>query len=139
MRNHFTPPEDRFLSALVDAYGQGDWEAIAARMMNRTARQCRERWSQYLAPSVVRSPWTAEEDALLLEKVRQYGPQWKRLEAFFPGRKDNHLKNHHKLLVRRGEKVVASASTPSDSIVPTADHLEDFADEEDGWGDLALS
>jgi hypothetical protein len=133
MRNHFTELEDRFLSALVEAYGEEDWEAIAARMMHRTARQCKERWNQYLAPNVVRSPWTAEEDALLLEKVEEYGSQWKRLEAFFPGRKDNHIKNHYKVLVKRAGKVLPVSALPT-----RAEDLDDFTNEEDGWADLAL-
>jgi hypothetical protein len=103
-RNHFTTAEDHLLSSLVSVHGEDNWRIIAEEMPGRTHRQCSERWKHYLSSTVVKSRWTAEEDAELLGLVARYGSQWKRLEAFFPGRKDNQLKNRHKLLARRANK-----------------------------------
>jgi hypothetical protein len=70
-------------------------------MAGRTRRQCRERWIHYLLPKVSTSPWTHDEDARLQAAVERDGPRWKCLEAFFPGRKENHLKNRYILLTRQ--------------------------------------
>jgi hypothetical protein len=112
-RNHFTATEDMKLSSLVSVHGEDNWEIIAEQMPDRTRRQCSERWKHYLSPTVLKSRWTAEEDAELLRCFQQYGSQWKYLEAFFPGRKDNQLKNRHKLLVRRANKERLESSNSS--------------------------
>jgi hypothetical protein len=62
---------------------------------NRTARQCRERYKNYLAPSIRIAPWTPEEDALLLQKYRELGPKWSQMTSFFGQRSAVSLKNHY--------------------------------------------
>jgi hypothetical protein len=80
-------------------------------MGNRSVRQCRERWTNYLAPSVINGVWSAQEDALLLEKFRLCGPHWKQMIQSFPGRTDINIKNHYMTLVRR--KSILAAPTSS--------------------------
>jgi hypothetical protein len=97
----FTHDEDVLLMELVTRHGDGDWASIARQMRNRNVRQCRERWCNYLAPSVSNGPWSSEDDARLLEKTREYGSKWKALTQFFPGRTDINIKNHYMTLTRR--------------------------------------
>jgi hypothetical protein len=94
----------------VKEHGDTEWAIIANALAQVSPRQCKERWTQYLAPNVTRGQWTRDEDLLLMEKVKQCGQQWKQLETFFPGRKDNHLKNRHRLLLRHGGKTPIIAS-----------------------------
>jgi hypothetical protein len=102
-RNHFTSDEDRKLAELVVEHGETQWPMVVSALPPRTPRQCKERWTRYLAPNVIQGHWRRDEDLVLIEKVKQHGQQWKQLEAFFPGRKD-HLKNDYRLLLRRGRK-----------------------------------
>jgi hypothetical protein len=103
-RISFTPDEDDRLRELVSKYGTEDWAKIASKMPKRETRQCRERWLNYLAPSVIRAPWTAEEDAMLIQKVNELGRKWQQIAHFFKGRTDinvknrwNHLRKHNLL------------------------------------------
>jgi hypothetical protein len=123
------------LAELVTEHGDTDWSTIANAFSQRTARQCKDRWTHYLAPNVTRRHWTRGEDHLLIEKVKQYGQQWKRLEEFFPGRKDNHLKNRHRLLLRRADKTAMFGSDCWASIDDEGDGII-FASDADEWVDL---
>lgn len=96
----FTPKEDQKLLELVGEYGE-DWEIICTFMPGRNTRQVRERWSNYVSPTINREPFTEEEDALLLDKVSEYGSKWVMLTQFFNKRTDSALKNRYQLIERR--------------------------------------
>jgi hypothetical protein len=102
-RRPFTSDEDEHLRQLVTAKGE-DWLKIAHQMPERTARQCHERWLHYVSPGIVSTPWTADEEAIIEDKVKEYGQQWKFMERYLPGRRDSHIKNHYKVIVRRRAK-----------------------------------
>jgi hypothetical protein len=97
----FVPLEDARLVELVGLFGDSDWGSIANHMPNRTVRQCRERWLYFLTPSIRNGPWSAEDDALLLQKFEEIGSQWKAMTRFFPGRTEINIKNHYAVLLRR--------------------------------------
>jgi hypothetical protein len=90
----FSNSEDERIRRLVTKHGDQDWTHIAENVPGRSARQCRERWSSYLAPHVINGPWSATEDRLLLDKIDEIGHQWKKLELYFPGRSNINIKNH---------------------------------------------
>jgi hypothetical protein len=90
----FAPCEDIRLAEVVRHHGCKSWAVIARQMPGRNPRQCRERWMNYINPSLEHSPMTAEEERLLEEKCREYGPRWQIIVSFFPGRGKNFLKNH---------------------------------------------
>lgn len=96
----FTPTEDQKLLELVGKYGE-DWEIICTFMPGRNTRQVRERWTNYVSPTINRDPFTEEEDALLLDKVAEYGFKWVMLTQFFNKRTDSALKNRYQLIERR--------------------------------------
>jgi hypothetical protein len=70
-----------------------DWEAVATKMEGRSARQCRERWVNYLAPTIRSEPWTEEENRLLVDKINELGHCWATIGQFFNGRSENDVKN----------------------------------------------
>jgi hypothetical protein len=100
----FSLNEDVLLRRLVSEFGESNWHRIAAEMRNRSARQCRERWFNYLSPNIKNAPWTKKEDALLLEKFQEQGPQWHDLARFFPMRTDINIKNRYHVLSRKMSK-----------------------------------
>lgn len=91
-KQKFIPEEDEALIRLYQQYGN-DWKMISAVLKNRTPRQCRDRWKNYLSPEVSRMPWTPEDDALLYQKFKEFGRQWAIIAKCFPGRTDIHIKN----------------------------------------------
>ena len=98
-RKRFTQEEDATLKSLVDKLGVKLWDEIALHMPNRTARQCRDRYNNYLFKEITHQPWTPEEDKLILEKYQEYGPHWVKIAKFLNGRSGNNIKNRwHKYL-----------------------------------------
>lgn len=93
IRHMFTMEEDDRLCELVSQYGDKNWRVISRQMPNRTTRQCRERYRNYLSPNVKNGPWTQEEDNLLQQKYLEYGPKWATIAKFFPSRSDVNIKN----------------------------------------------
>lgn len=93
IRQIFSPEEDAYLCSLVNQYGSNCWKFIAKKMPNRTTRQCRERYKNYLSPEIKNGPWTKEEDDLLREKYKEFGPKWAQISTFFNSRSDVNIKN----------------------------------------------
>jgi hypothetical protein len=104
-RRKFSPEEDQLLSSLVEKYGSRDWAKIASFMEDRTVRQCKERWANYLSQAVDGPLWTAEDDLLLERMVIERGHKWKAFEVHFPGRTDIQLKNRHNVILRRRNRI----------------------------------
>lgn len=91
----FTAQEDELLKTLVQQEGPHKWSKIATKMPGRTAKQCRDRFQNYLNPSLTNGQWTVEEDQLLFQKIGEYGKKWKLISKFFPNRSHNNVKNRY--------------------------------------------
>jgi hypothetical protein len=102
-RCKFSRREDAMLSSLVEELGT-QWEIIAEKFGNRTARQCRERFQSYVCPTLASEPWTREEDKFLTLLFASVGPKWSCLAKSFQGRSPVHLRNRWLILRRRALK-----------------------------------
>jgi hypothetical protein len=89
----FSLEEDSKLNSLVGSLGINDWVRIALEMNGRSARQCRERWQNYLRPDINRTEWTKEEEELMVAKYTEFGPCWRRIAQFLESRTDIDIKN----------------------------------------------
>ena len=98
-RTRFTKEEDERLKQLVSYQDPPNWNDIARYMHHRTARQCRERYNNYLRPTLTNGPWTEEEDYLLTSLYEKHGPKWSLIAQNFTGRSAVNVKNHHSSLV----------------------------------------
>ncbi|KAE8709644.1 Myb domain protein 52 isoform 2 [Hibiscus syriacus] len=72
-RGHWRPAEDERLRELVERYGPHNWNAIAEKLQGRSGKSCRLRWFNQLDPRINRSPFTEEEEELLLTAHRIHG------------------------------------------------------------------
>lgn len=97
----FSEEEDERLKNIVFTFGPKNWRLIASLMPDRTPRQCRDRYSNYLAPGFIHSEWTKEEDNLLAEKYTLLGPKWTQIRQFFPFRTANDIKNRFNYTVSK--------------------------------------
>jgi Myb-like DNA-binding domain len=85
--------EDDKLRRAVAAYGNS-WMDIASFIPGRSNDQCRDRWTDYADPSLVRGEWTEEEDSKLLQEVETLGPKWKEISMRIGnGRSDTMVRN----------------------------------------------
>ena len=101
LRHKFSKSEDEALRKLVAEHGDSNWAIVAACMKNRTPRQCRERFKNYLSPAIKNGPWTAEEEALLERKFKEIGPKWAKIALHFEQRSDVNVKNHWTAMANR--------------------------------------
>jgi hypothetical protein len=104
----FSHEEDDRLRALVEQYGTKSWKEVAHSMETRNARQCRERYNNYLKPDLRQDDWKTEEDLLLERKYMEYGGKWNKISRFFLNRSDLSLRNRWMILQRRRAKGVPS-------------------------------
>lgn len=107
LRHKFKKSEDILLTKLVEEHtigGKTDWGKIAKSMNNRTPRQCRERYVDYLSDELNKEPFSEIEDESLMEKYNEFGNDWGKICTFFPGRRRKHVKNRIFTLVRRKNK-----------------------------------
>lgn len=103
-RHNFSKDEDSKLLQLVNQYGKNCWNIVAQYMEGLTARQCRERYQDYLMPGIKNESWTPEEEQLLEQKVYQHGKKWTTILKYFPSRTDVNLKNHWSIMTQRRNK-----------------------------------
>jgi hypothetical protein len=121
-KSKFGAHEDACLSEAVRVFGTGDWWLIASAVPNRTSRQCRERWSNYLNPGLSSHGWTEAEDRLLLEKVNEMGCRWGVIVGFFDGRSKNSLRNRYRSVQRRSGRAPRADVSQSNSPLSTDSH-----------------
>ncbi|XP_012286233.1 snRNA-activating protein complex subunit 4 [Orussus abietinus] len=98
--------EDQKLSEIVEKVKFGDfvpWGEVASYMPNRTKQQVYFRWMYSLAPHLKKGRFTKEEDQILLDAVKKFGDNFKRISAFvMPHRSTIQLSDHyHTLLTRK--------------------------------------
>lgn len=99
----FTEAEDQRLKNIVSKCKHIVWTSVAKKMKTRTARQCRERWINYIMPGISNNPWTREEDDLLDELYSKYGSKWQTIAKHFPNRSGNCVRNRYKLRLRHND------------------------------------
>jgi hypothetical protein len=101
---YFSQDDDFRLAALVAMYGSSNWSQISRLMMNKNERQCKERWTNYMNPSVKKDGFTEEENTELVGKVSEKGFRWKAISKDFEGRTEAMIKNQYKVLQRSQQK-----------------------------------
>ena len=115
----FEPLEDRRLKELVETYGDKDWSLISNYMPGRNRRQCKDRWEQYLSPHANNTPWTEEEETLLINLVKIYENDWVKIAKMFPGRPLPQIRNKWRTLKRR----ISNGYTPSKPVLEPIQNL----------------
>ena len=104
IKHKITENEDDEIKKYVKQYWEKNWVKKSHLMKNRSSRQIKERYYNYLCPTVKRTEWNDEEDEKLLNMVKEFGKKWRQIAKNFDGRTDVNLKNRYRLLERRERK-----------------------------------
>jgi len=105
-KGKWSADEDKTLKAFVGADSANiSWSSLSEQIIGRTSKQCRERWFQHLAPHLNRTPFTEEEDALLLKLHAQLGNVWTTIAAHVNGRTADAVKVRLRSLSRSSKSM----------------------------------
>jgi hypothetical protein len=76
------------LRAAVASKGPQCWKQISDEFLEgkRSDVQCLHRWQKVLQPGLVKGPWTAEEDQIILRCVQEGNLKWAAIADLIPGR-----------------------------------------------------
>uniref|UniRef100_H2XYB1 Transcription factor protein n=1 Tax=Ciona intestinalis TaxID=7719 RepID=H2XYB1_CIOIN len=86
-KTRWSPEEDERLKSLVDKHGVDDFQKVSSYFTDRSDIQCLQRWQKVLSPELIKGPWTKDEDELVVELVKKYGPKkWSLISKHLKGR-----------------------------------------------------
>ena len=91
-RKFWKKSEDILLRKNVLNKDKIDWKSISKKL-NRTPRQCRDRWNYVLNPNINKKSWTEDENIKLINLQMLYGNKWSLISKFFVNRTDIYIKN----------------------------------------------
>ena len=91
-KNPWLPHEDDEVIRLINLYGQS-WSKISGIIKNRTGKQVRDRYLNYLRPDLKDENFSEEEDQLLVSLYLKFGNRWSKIANGIPGRSECQVKN----------------------------------------------
>lgn len=119
-RMRFAPQEDQEILKLVSLYGDKDWNKISSELskisnnfIQKTPRQCKDRYVNYLSPDIKKGEWTLEEDQCLVHNFVISLLNMKSLKLLLPGRSKVAIKNRIKHLSKFGIGMIKSTINKS--------------------------
>ena len=114
-RNHWRASEDAQVIDLINQYGQR-WTKIAEIIGDRTGKQVRDRYRNYLKTDINNERFTKSEDRLLLKLNQEFGGKWCQIAQHMPGRTECQVKNRYYVYLRKQEvfsSFIDEQSSPS--------------------------
>ena len=103
VKGSWTRQEDETIIKYVKENGTRNWRNLCNLLPGRIGKQCRERWRNHLDPNINHSPWTEQEDELLISLHRKFGNKWVKIASIMKDRSDNAIKNRWNSTLKKKE------------------------------------
>ena len=103
--------EDEILKAAVMKYGLNQWSRISSLLVRKSAKQCKERWYEWLDPNIKKTDWSKDEEEKLLLLSKMFPCQWKTIGPFV-GRTAYQCMEHYEKLLDRAQGRESDVNDP---------------------------
>jgi len=123
-RQIWSKEDNRLLERIVRDNKELKWDQIAEKFnasaptMRKTARQCRERFRNYIDVRNINTKWTREEKILFVLLHSTYGNRWEEIANFYAEKKDRTIKNFFFVCMRKVLRKVKAESNCSSIAYP---------------------
>lgn len=109
--------EDSYLLKLVKSKGKKNWVDISEELnlkfdTSKTGKQCRERYRNYVDPSLEKCEWKPQEKILFLFLHNIYKNQWSQISKFLNQRSDIAIKNYFYSVIRKALRYYQKGTIP---------------------------
>lgn len=125
----FSDTEDKKLKDMVSRLGTNNWSIISKQFKDKTPKQCRDRWRNYVDPELRHDMWSVEEDEMLIEKFKQIGSKWTVMMKYFNHRSSNDIR-YRWMKLSRGTKGSSQTVSSNEVHDNNAKWTDDFSDKE---------
>ena len=98
-KGRWSVEEDHKIKDLVALYNF-NWAKVSKLIDNRTPKQIRDRFINYLDPNLNSNPFTISENNKIINFVRENGKQWVKLSKLIIGKSPLSIKNKYFSLLR---------------------------------------
>eukprot|EP00808_Paulinella_micropora_P032334 g35259.t1 len=96
--------EDEILKAAVMKYGKNQWARISSLLVRKSSKQCKQRWYEWLDPSIKKTEWTREEEEKLVHLAKIMPCQWRTIAPIIGRTAAQCLEHYERLLDGAREK-----------------------------------
>jgi hypothetical protein len=104
-KGHWTNEEDLKIREGIKLFGR-NWSLIARNLFsNRNAKQIRDRYTNYLDPSVNKGKFSISEDLRILELFNFYGSKWSLIQKHLKTRSPDAIKNRFNSSIKRSRQL----------------------------------
>ena len=79
-------------------YGLNQWDRISSLLINKTAKQCKNRWFFWLNPKLKKNKWSYTEDERLIYLTYVMPSQWNTISSYIGRTPDNCINRYEKLM-----------------------------------------
>ena len=79
-------------------YGLNQWSRISSLLIRKSAKQCKQRWYEWLDPQIKKTEWTREEDEKLLHLAKIFPCQWRTISPIVNRTPNQCVERYERLL-----------------------------------------
>jgi hypothetical protein len=99
--------EDKILLEGIKRLGK-QWSQIArCCFKDRTPKQIRDRYTNYLNPTIRKGTFEESEDLSVIQLYRRFGPKWTVIQRHMPFRSADAIKNRFNSSIKRNNELLA--------------------------------